>query len=116
MTDLTILDIPPGVKDGGVVHNLDIPRNQLLGDVEIRVFSQVCYCPAQSQCSKVLYLTLGGLTLRHNGHAVSALLQNILILGTCMQQQATVFTVMQGCHIQSLSCGFVACKHLLQGL
>lgn len=68
LTDLTILDIPSGVKDGGVVHNLNIPRNQLLGDVKIRVFSQVCYCSAQShpvrveRFNNVQYLTLGGLS------------------------------------------------------
>ena len=54
--------------------------------------------------------------LRYSGHAVSALLQNVPISGTCMQQQAAVFTVRQGCHMQRLPSGFVACKLLLQGL
>ncbi len=38
-TDLAIDDLAPGVKNGGVVHNFNVPRLQLLGQVELWTLS-----------------------------------------------------------------------------
>ena len=38
-SDLAIDDLAPGVKNGGVVHNFNIPRLQLLGQVEFWTLS-----------------------------------------------------------------------------
>ena len=45
--NLAILDISPGVEDGWVVHNLDVPRHQLDGEMELRVLSQISHSPTR---------------------------------------------------------------------
>ncbi len=44
-TDLAIDDLAPGVENGGIVHNLDIPRLQLLGQVKLWALSQGRHSP-----------------------------------------------------------------------
>ena len=45
MTHLAIKDIPSGVEDGGVVHNLYVSWDQFLREVELWTFSQLGYSP-----------------------------------------------------------------------
>ena len=45
-TGLAINDLAPGVKDGGVVHNFNVSRLQLLGQVELWALSQGSHSPA----------------------------------------------------------------------
>ena len=43
--NLAVLDVSPRVEDGRVVHNLDVPRHQLDGEMELRVLSQIGHSP-----------------------------------------------------------------------
>lgn len=45
---LSINDLPSGVEDGGVVHNLNVAWLQLLGDVELWTLSQLGHRPVKS--------------------------------------------------------------------